>query len=431
MPLERGTSSFARGGANIVDVGDPGALYLNPASLAGLEGLQLLVDVNWHILNPRFTRAPDDLDDDGTLETYPEVSSRKYGRPSPGIFATYSLRRLGLPATIGAAFYAPVGGSNVWPADGPQRYTTVRGDTITLFLGGGAAFELPWWNIRLGGTLLGVKPRLKTKLAFNLAMFSTPEDPRYDVIPDFEAGDGWAMTGALGISLRPLPWLAFGAAYQFGIPVEDTGTISVDFGEAAEVLGSVKGDRIYVSTRIPAMVRTGVRYLDPDGRFDVELAFVWEEWSAYKNIAVEPRDVYFETIFGQSMEIPNFDLVNGYRDTYSFRLGGQWRVSDAITLRSGVWYERSAVAQNNLSAAAVELNNIGIAAGLRHDFWGRFWYDVAVGYKHGFTAEVTESDIYLIDLLQDPPEKKWPVANGTYRVWNVLLMAGLGVRFDI
>ena len=39
--MDRGPSSFARGGANVADPKDPLAVYLNPAGLAGLDGLQL------------------------------------------------------------------------------------------------------------------------------------------------------------------------------------------------------------------------------------------------------------------------------------------------------------------------------------------------------------------------------------------------------
>ena len=223
-PLERGVSNFGRGGANIVSPGDPIALWINPAGLAGLENLQVMVDVGWQILNPRFQRASDDLDNDGDLTAYDEIHSRRWATPSPGLLAAWSMRKFGVPGTLGMGIFAPLADSSDWPKGGPQRYSSIRSGTILILYGLGAAFELPIWSIRLGGTAFLAQPSLNTRLAFNLPSLSAnPEDPRFDVVADFKAGGNFNMTGAFGMSMQPIPWLGLAASYQIGIPVSDTG----------------------------------------------------------------------------------------------------------------------------------------------------------------------------------------------------------------
>src|SRR5439155_8779475 len=95
-PVGRGASSLARGGTNIADPSDPTAMYLNPAALAGLEGLQLMVDGNMVLDYGAITRTPDDLDGDGRATQYPRVDNAWQAGPSPGYFVAYNLKSVGV-----------------------------------------------------------------------------------------------------------------------------------------------------------------------------------------------------------------------------------------------------------------------------------------------------------------------------------------------
>ncbi len=102
--LDQGASNFARGGANIVDPGDPTAVYLNPAGLAGISGFQFVDGGNMIFDSRSFLPAPEpdssEVDNLHYMEgrEYEQVSNEASPVPSPNLFAAYNFESHGLHA---------------------------------------------------------------------------------------------------------------------------------------------------------------------------------------------------------------------------------------------------------------------------------------------------------------------------------------------
>ena len=199
---EIGTRSLARGGANIVNPGDPSAVWLNPAAVALSHGVQLQLNNSFVFMDGRFTRdcGPTGLcgprtvnrqyggygysvDGDGRPEANDDElyavhtpDARTLGRyqtPSqfddrhtvqnqapfqyiPAFFATANLDSIGLDGFAGGiGVFGPNAGDYSFPADETTRYTLIDRDLLEAFYMATIAYRYKNW-LAVGASLQGV-----------------------------------------------------------------------------------------------------------------------------------------------------------------------------------------------------------------------------------------------------------------------------------
>jgi long-chain fatty acid transport protein len=81
---------------------------------------------------------------------------------------------------------------------------------------------------------------------------------------------------------------------------------------------------------------------------------------------------------------PNADRINGYKDSYGVRLGGQWNaIPDKLGVRAGGWFESQSMDPAYLSTFPVGATRWGFGGGLvlRQDF-----IDISIGYQRHQSA---------------------------------------------
>jgi long-subunit fatty acid transport protein len=441
--LDKGTSNYGRGGANIADPQEPVALHVNPAALAGVKGLQLVVDGDMVFDRRAFTRAPDNHTPTGALATYDTVTNDWLPLPpSPGVFMAYNFAKLGLPRlTVGAGTWGPPRVDHMFPKDaGPrgddgteaaQRYSEIEYHALQMEMALGAGYELPWYRLRLGVTGTMIRQTVDTSLKIN-TFLGGDENPLYDGYVYVRAVDPWIPTATLAVSGSPMPSVTLAVAYQLAYDVHAIGKAKeISLARGIANIAAVSGDDLAVDLHAPSVFRAAAAYRHPDDSFAVELAFVWEEWSNNQQIVFHPKDVVFTTPVD---DIPLQDIIisTHWRNSYSVRLGGQYQLlPDLLLVRAGGYYERGAVPKNYLSAFSLDLDKIGVTLGARADLpWGLF-VDAALGYVHWLPQTVTRGNVRLVNPLTDPPTSEWPVNNGDYKGGQVIAMLALGAKLDL
>ncbi len=437
-PLARGAANLGRGGANVADPQDPTAIYLNPAALAGLKGLQLMVDSDSILDYRAFARAPDDLDADGDDTQYDEAANAWLPSLSPGVFAAYNFAGAGLgQLTVAAALYGPMRAWREWPADGAQRYSEVDFRTLQVHYALGAGYELPWYRLRVGATLLLTSQQVDTTVALN-TFVSFPENADFDAVVHVKTRDDFIPTAVFGVSGAPVPWLITSLSLQLPYDVRATGTADITLGDELARSATLTGDKLDLSFDLPAVLRAGLLYRHPGERFEVELALVWEGWSRYDEAGFVPKNITIG-VAGNDIDMEPMRVQLKARDIYSLRLGGQVvAVPEVLLVRAGAFYERAAARPNYISPAVFDLDKVGAAVGGRLDFdWSELpvlrgaWLDFTVAYVHWLTRTVEDSEVRLTNPLTSPPQAEWPIGNGTYQNRQIIVQVGLGTELDI
>jgi long-chain fatty acid transport protein len=431
-PLEIGACNFGRAGANIVAPGDPTAVQLNPSALAGLRGLQVLLDANLMLYDDRsFHRADDSYSPAST--GYERVTNQGAPTwPGPGLFAAWNLAAVGIPqVTVGAGVYGPPHYEVAFDPSGPQRYSLVRSEQLQIHQALGLGIELPWMGLRLGFTLLLTHQLIDFAQVLNLGdiVGAPPQTELYDIGVRVDADQLFIPHHVFALSLEPSPWMALAISYQLPYDVRAAGKVEVTTAPRLESLVEIQGERVEVLAQLAGIFRSAIRFREPTGAFDVELAYVWESWGRNRRYEIRPEGLALDIpLLDLSAALSTVEVDNNWRDTHSVRLGGAYSLKPGVwRLRAGIFFETGVLAPRRLNASAIDLHKIGMTLGSRIELPRDVWIDLALGYIQGLPVDVSKSRVRDIDLaLTDEPKEQLVIANGRYRSRQLVLMLAIG-----
>jgi hypothetical protein len=416
--LERGASTYARGGANVAAPQDPIAIYTNPAALAGMAGLSLLADVQLGQDRRRFARAPG--------HRFAPVTNGWDGfAPSPGVFAVYGAEAF----SLGAAVYGPPRVDVVFPADGAQRYSEIESRHVQLHYAFSAATTLPWRKLRIGATGLLTSQTVDTRVRLQAAFLENPErpeEPRYDAEVWLRATEHAIPGAILGLSLEPFAGWTFAGSYQLPYDVAAAGAAEIHLAEGFDGIAHIDGSEVTLhGPKMAPIARAAVRLANDVA--EIELAGVWEGWSRNSAVVVDTSRLVVTSPWSDPKPIPNATLQTHMRDSFSLRLGGAWRVLPGmLELRAGSYFETSAYAPEYLSAGAFDLDKVGAAGGVRIDLPWSSWIDLGAGYVYWLPVVVADSAVTLRNALSGSVGPV--IGNGRYQNNQAFLVVAVGVH---
>lgn len=443
---ERGGRALSLGGAFIAGVDDLNAQWLNPAGLTRLSNdLSLYLDFGLIFSDQRFARADSEearRKDPTLADGFPVVTDEggPFPDPSLGIATNFGLEDW----VFALGVYGPYAGTNKWPEDGPQRYSIINLQAIELFVQLSVAWR-PNHHIAVGAGLqwvtTGVKQRLK--ISSYPGVFGWNEQRDLDVLAEVDVTDPFSLSGNLGVIFTPTAkdaplGLDIGLSAQLPVSADASGKLRLQKpGHYYFSTTEIEGDNIEVSLDFPLILRAGVRLYDP-GLWSVELAAVFEGWSALDQIAVSPGEggIAFVGVPGIGRyEVEPFDLDASYEDVFSARLGASFAPARGpLTLRMGTFFETGAPPSETLTVLDIDGDKLGVTLGATLAV-GAFQFDLAAAWIETFEQTVTNSTkaqvnpIYLAD--PQPYDETGPstIGNGTYSARNFILATTISAGF--
>jgi len=438
---ERGARALALGGAFIAGADDLNAQWLNPAALTRLSaGLSLYVDLGLIFSDQAFRRM-DDLEvmrkDPAYADGFPTVHDASAPFPDPSLAVASNL---GLEDFVFAfGVYGPYAGANKWPADGPQRYSLIDLQAVELFAQLSAAWR-PSKYLAVGIGLQWVVTTIKQRLAISAypGVFGWPEQRALDTLAEVDVIDAFSPSGDLGLLVTPLDGFDLGFSAQLPVKAEASGTLEVQKPSHYYFSPSeIQGDQIKVGLDFPLILRLGLRLYE-DELWSVELASVYEMWSALAKIPVAPggAGIAFVGVPGIGRyTVKPFDIKQDYQDVVSLRLGGWWAPGAGdYTLRGGVFYESGAPPDRTLTVLDIDGDKLGLALGLTVRL-GELQLDVTAAWIDTFERTVTNSSKTQVNPIYaaspEPYADSEPsyVGNGRYSAKNFILATTFSAGF--
>lgn len=468
-----GTVATGRGTAFVARADNLSAFYYNPAGLSKSRGPNLLLLGHAAQLNVAFLRGGSGnhvkLDDSGDITydipctsqdldslncVYDPALDYSNGIAEPRDFSSVSLKEPVGPQLmavfswggIGAledlalavGIYTPPGmGSPVFGETSAQRYAVRSGNLILIFPGVAASYAFNRY-FQIGAAFYAGFGTFEQNQAIRLSLH--PDHIHYneqssgDADFQFNIADPFVPSALFGFLSRPLDWLEVGLTVKPPLVIEPEGKVkykapSGDMSESELVPGR---DAVKMRQTYPWMVRLGTRYIHR--LFDVELDFVFEDWSRFTaeyeiDAQVDDRGTIHD------FEATGEFVVN-YRDTYSVRLGGDVEVwPNTLILRAGAFYQSSAYPKNNETFALDSPfgTEFGLTAGLT--WHAASFLDVNVGYMHIFqpTIDVQEGIAQQMGPSTETVDGERNfgniINNGTYEVSLNIVGASLEGHF--
>jgi long-subunit fatty acid transport protein len=442
--------ALGRGGAFTAKADNPSALMFNIAGLARQRGTRLQVDSNIVLHTYEFQREgvyPDDPADPATPyggTPYPKI--RNIGGPQFGPFLgissdlgifdrwTFAVGVFG-PSSYGKRHYA----ATIDGKPNPGRYDVQQADLLVVFPTLAAAVRVTKW-LDLGLALHLVAG------SFDLSNVSFVDQGRA-VCPNAEyAGcdsttqiktTGFTATAALGIMIKPKPFIQFGINLRGPANIDSSGTVNAT-APAVSML-TINPEPAQFFAHLPWVLRAGVRYIfmkegDTFEHGDVEVNGTYESWQQAEGV-------------GSQVKIPNLSIFSdinpvirhNYRDTFSLRLGGSYNVrlpAGVLSARLGFAFDSAATAYSStrldFDTGAKYIPTVGLGYKVRG-------VAINVAYAYIYTPDrtVTNGVIRSIngtngtDVSGVPSRELLPVVNnGRYHAFSHVLSLGITIAWD-
>lgn len=435
-----GFSSAEFGGVhgNVVTT-DPTAIYFNPAGMALSEGTRFYAAGLGALRRGSWThaQAPSEMSDPqgaAGADTGQARFSNLFG--APALALTTWLDRVAL----GAALYAPFGGSIHWDqnprfvndatfpgaADGVQRWHITDGSMSSLYLTLGAAMRFGPVSIGATGNLIRSAVSNTFAKSFNSQQVVDPSSEGRTVIDV----SGFQASFGLGVMVEAIAdRLWFGASYQAqpGLgQMKLDGTLSLSMGA-----DKAQPQNVTFTQALPDIVRAGLRFRPIKGPHAVELSVHGElaRWSRMRTQCVSTRDQPCAVFPDGSDATPKQTTIENLRrywkDTYRADVTGSYWVTEGVELFADVGFETAAPPDATLEPTLTDAQSLRIA------FGGR----VALPYRAFLSATATDIQYATRDntgksTLADAqfPTRR-PDGGGRYELWLALLQVSLEKQF--
>lgn len=408
----QGASGLGQANAVVAHPTGPSSLYFNPALLNDVPGRQFEVGTTG-IYSDRTI----ELDSGGS-----EDNQTSWNFPSTLYYTHQVNERL----TAGFGVFFPFGLSNEWDDDYEGQFLGTSGEVLTMNINP----TLSWraterLSLATGFSMLYLDATLENKInqtgAYLLlqsqgAVLPDLTEPLPNVAQRFE-GDGWGAGYNLGILYKFSERMSFGATYRSHVDV-DVSTADVSFSNVHPFLGQIFPETsASTDIRLPAQATAGFacQVLDP---LVIEIAVRWEDWDSTEELKIE-----FEApVLGQTANITPRD----WDSTWSYMIGGQYRLSDTLALNGGYLYGKNAVPDRTFEPVIPDTDAHLFTIGAE-TIYGPWTFAAAFGFEH---HEVRTKDNSLGDplgsLLAGQPVD---TANGEYETDIFLVGLSLGYKF--
>jgi long-chain fatty acid transport protein len=289
----------------------------------------------------------------GDVTTLPNISFTPEGQskqsmdtivvPPPHVFGVY---RLNDQMAAGIGVYVPFAAGAQWKDDFPYRTRGYQAKIATYFINPSFAYQ-PHERLRLGVGLDIVRGTVAITRKINFIDTEGTAEL---------GGGGWGVGYNAGLSLVILDKLLnFGATFRG--PTKMTFNGSGDFQDIPTGFQSQLVDQSIKSTvTLPGAVNLGLGFT-PIDRLTIAADAHLTLWSTFQDFGVEFEDPSLTNI-----------LPKNWQDKWSFHLGGEYGVTENISVRLGAEYDPAPTPSDTLTPDLPDFDRYSASVGLGFNF---------------------------------------------------------------
>lgn len=385
MLTEQSAGALGRAYAGAgVDGTDLSGVYYNPATMVLHKGTAIQMGFVGIGLN---------------LDYVGEKGETANGRnKSQAIPHGYIVHQINDKAWFGLSMTVPFGMGTEYDNDWAGNEHGISATILTFDLNPNFAFKLSEkFSVGFGASIQYASADLKIRKDITneangiLAAFKKDPVDKASVRSEIDA-DSIAWGWNVGMMWSPLENLRFGVSYRSKITHDAEGDLSIDqlslssdSPELSQIVGGTLsqlgayGDMTGAATvTAPAWAMASVAW-DVNDLVSLYGTFRWTDWSSFDELKIDGD--------GQTVS----SIPNKWRDTYLGSLGMDLRLTDWWTLRGGIAYESSPIANPQYRTAIIpDADRWWFAIGSSFKWSDNFQTDISFAHLHG----VHERNIY-------------------------------------
>lgn len=378
MLTEQSAGALGRAYAGAgVDGTDLSGVYYNPATMVLHKGTAIQMGFVGIGLNLDY------VGEDGTT-----ANGRNKSQAIPH---GYIVHQINDKAWFGLAMTVPFGMGTEYDNDWAGNEHGISATILTFDLNPNFAFKLSEkFSVGFGASIQYASADLKIRkdISDDLGALVSDASVRSEIDADSIAW-GWNV----GMMWSPLENLRFGVSYRSKITHDAEGDLSIDQlrattnvpGMDANTIAGILtakgayGDMTGAATvTAPAWAMASVAW-DVNDLVSLYGTFRWTDWSSFDELKID----------GDGKMVSS--IPNKWRDTYLGSLGMDLRLTDWWTLRGGIAYESSPIANPQYRTAIIpDADRWWFAIGSSFKWSDNFQTDISFAHLHG----VHERNIY-------------------------------------
>ncbi|GAA4038572.1 outer membrane protein transport protein [Hymenobacter glaciei] len=426
-----GHKSNGMGGVGVGLSLDQSAMFLNPGALA-------MVRANGVVLgaNATFARVAFRSENGGPQRDLQPTVTTPFN-----FYASFGPKDGKFKA--GIAVYTPAGSKLVYADGWEGRAALTQIDLKSVFVQPTLSYAItPQLSVGAGLTILALG-------SVNLQRdISALPYPGATIELDGKTKTQFGVNA--GIMFKPSEKLSVGISYtsKVNAMVED-GTVTVkglpdatpgspSYSASRRINPGFTATNFAASLPIPAHAAIGIGLM-PTEKLTIGLDVVWTQWSAYRELRFDfsgnngNGDYAAVGTPGQPGSFPASTgtpgLVGGnntsiskrnYQDVLAFRLGAQYKVTEALTVRGGVVYDQSPVRDGYVTPETPDNDRLALTTGLSYDVSEKFGIDASYQFIQILKRTQTQSQ-----LLDNGTTDR---VAGTYN--SFIHVPGVGVHYN-
>jgi long-chain fatty acid transport protein len=395
----QGASGLGQANAVVAHPTGPSSLYFNPALLNDVPGRQVEVGVT-----AIYADRSIDYDAGGS-----DDAKSNWNFPS----TFYYTHEISSQVTAGLGVFFPFGLSTEWDKDYAGRYLGTEAELFSTNINPAVSFRVnDKLSLAIGLDALYLDATLKNNIN-QYALTGGMLGPVNDITQKFE-GDGWGVGYNLGVLYKITDTVSFGAAYRSHIDVDVEGDASFD---GVHPLVDLTMPGLFPETggdadiRLPQQITAGIAYR-PSPTWVVEVGVRWEDWESTDDLTLELD----QPVGGRNTQV----VPRDWNATWTYNIGGQFRLNDTVALNAGYLYGKDAVPDSTFEPIIPDTDAHLFTLGADLTF-GAWTVSGAFGYEHHEDRSKSNTNG---DPISNLPEF---TANGNYE--NDIYLVGVSVGY--
>lgn len=342
---------------------DAGSIFFNPGALPMLESKYSFTLGASGIFSYNVFR------NQGT-SAYEAKTDNPLGTP----FSFFGSGKITEKLSLGLGVYTPFGSAVDWGSDWRGRFLVQDIELRTVFFQPTASYKITD-KIGLGVGLVYARGSVILNRALPVNSTSGMEGQA-----KLEGStSAWGFNA--GLFINPIDNLNIGISYRSKVNMKVEGG-DATFTVPASLATNFPTTTFDATLPLPGSINLGIAYQVSE-KFLISTDINFVQWKAYDSLNFD-----FKENTGSLQDSKN---PRNYENAFIIRLGGQYKIADALTVRAGTYFDMAPTQDNFVSPETPDTDRLGFSGGISVSPIERLSIDASFLWIEGIKREATFS----------------------------------------
>ncbi len=349
----QGQKQQAMGGAGVACMQDAAAVFFNPGGVSFLQGNSVTAGVSPTIAYAKFLDASSNtISDTKSPVSYPFTG-----------YAAFSLKDSS-KLKLGLGVYTPFGSTIKWQDGWTGRFALTSLQLFAVFIQPTVSYKI---TDKIGIGAGFVYATGKVNLQKDLPLVDAQGNYGKAELNGNASGFGFNA----GIYYKPTDKLSVGLSYRSQVNMNvKSGT--ANFTVPTSLANQFPNTNFKSSLPLPQVLTLGFAY-NATSKLTLALDASFIGWKAYKQLEFDYKDT--------TSTLQNTISARNYQNTFSFRLGGQYKITDQLAARLGLSYLITPIKDGYVTPEVPDASRLNFTGGLGYNINKHFIVDASFTFE--------------------------------------------------